>query len=186
MSPAFRKHSMIRFSLIVLLLLALTACSNDNGPEGETTSASGASATSMPTNDRERFMLRDVDGAVRKWSEFSGKPIVINFWATWCGPCRMEIPTLKELYKEYHSQGVEIIGISMDQQQTVRNVVPFVNQMEIPWVVVYGDRGSATEFGLGGSIPMTVFYNAAGEETGRVTGAQPHDVFRKEFEKMIR
>lgn len=168
------------------MILLLSACGGDT--ETESASATAGNASSATTSsERERFILRDTDGQLRKWSEFTGQPIVVNFWATWCGPCLQEIPVLKKLYAEYKPQGVEIIGISLDQpDKTIQNVIPFARKMEIPWVIVYGDMSSAQEFGLGQSIPMTVFYNAEGEETGRLTGAHPEETFRAEFEKMTR
>ena len=172
------------------MALALSGCGGDSAKSetqataGDNVAVADNTAQGTPYVGRERFALRDVDGHLRKWSEFAGKPVVINFWATWCGPCRREIPVLKRLYAEYNPRGVEIIGMSTDQQ-TRSNVVPFVKQMEIPWVVIYADRGATQEFGLGRSIPMTLFINAEGVETGRVTGAQPEQVFRQEFEKLF-
>lgn len=150
-----------------------------------TTGSSQSGNQNLPAMSRERFVLRDLEGNVRKWSEFAGKPMVINFWATWCGPCLREMPILKKLYAEYKPQGLEIIGISVDQQNTIARVVPFVKQVDIPWIIVYGDQSSAREFGLGRSIPMTVFLDANGNETGRLTGAQPEHIFRREFEKIM-
>lgn len=153
---------------------------------GQTGSDSYGYGTNVATaNVRERFVLKDIDGKTRRWSEFAGRPVVINFWATWCGPCRREIPTMKNLYAEYKQRGMEIISISVDGPKSLSSVPGFVQQMQMPWVVVYGDQQSALEFELGRGIPMTVFYNAEGNETGRFTGAQPEAKFREEFDKMF-
>lgn len=131
----------------------------------------------------ERFILRDIDGNVRRWSEFEGKPLMINFWATWCGPCRKEIPVLINIYNQYHEQGLEIIGISVDQRRD--QVPPFVQQFDIPYVILYGDYQSTIEFGLGRGIPVTIFIDAEGNETGRITGAQPPTFFMNQVQKLM-
>ncbi|MEE9442311.1 MAG: TlpA disulfide reductase family protein [candidate division Zixibacteria bacterium] len=173
-------------------MLFITACGESETADTQAGTIQNKSAgtsqsanKNLPSMSHERFALRDLDGNIRKWSEFAGKPIVINFWATWCGPCLREMPILKKLYAEYQSQGLEIIGISVDQQNTIARVVPYVEQLDIPWVIVYGDRESAFEFGLGRSVPTTVFLDANGNETGRLIGAQPEHIFRAEFEKII-
>ena len=138
----------------------------------------------MPDDSDERFALKDISGTTRVWSEFAGKPLAINFWATWCGPCRMEIPVLKKLYAEYQPKGLEIIGISVDRDQ--RKVLPYVQQMGMPWVVLYTNREVLQEFKMGQGIPYTIFIDAEGNETGRVIGAQPEGVFRRELAKILK
>ncbi|MFH1699091.1 MAG: TlpA disulfide reductase family protein [Candidatus Zixiibacteriota bacterium] len=186
--------ALLSFSVLIILgaLVFNTSCGKSDTDttqagtiQKESAGTSQSTDKNLPSMNRERFSLRDLNGNIRKWSEFAGKPVVINFWATWCGPCLRELPTLKKLYAEYQSHGIEIIGISVDQQNTIERVVPYVEQMDIPWVIVYGDAYSTREFGLGQSIPTTVFLDANGKETGRLIGAQPEHIFRAEFEKII-
>jgi len=174
-------HTVVLFlaGLAIIVMSSATGC--DSGHTSKDTATAQASATA----GGERFTLRDIDGKWRNWSEFAGKPVVINFWATWCGPCRHEIPTLKQLYEEYKDKGVQIVGVSIDGPKTVDNVVGFSKQFEIPWVVVYADQKVVEEFKLGNSIPMTVFIDANGKETGRVTGAQSYNVFKTQFDKLV-
>ena len=176
-------------AILLLLAAALTAlltfgCGKDSSststPKSTPTAGPAATATNNP---RERFILNDLFGQKRRWSEFVGKPLVINFWATWCGPCRYEMPVLKKLYAEYKPKGLEIVGISVDR--TLDPVTPFVYQMQIPWVIVHGDSRVVEEFKLGRGIPMTIFFDASGKEIGRVTGAQPEPVFRDYFNRLV-
>jgi thiol-disulfide isomerase/thioredoxin len=146
--------------------------------------ATSDSAATVPVSQtKERFTLQDLDGRQRSWSEFIGKPFLVNFWATWCPPCRMEIPTLKKLYEEYHPQGLEIVAISMDTKTSA--VKPFADQMQLPWVVLYTDEKVPDEMKLGRGIPMTVFFDAQGVEVGRVTGAMPEAYFREQIGKLF-
>ncbi len=176
-------------TILLLLAVALTALlAFGCGKDGNSTSTSKGTPTAGPAmteanNPPQRFILNDLFGRKRRWSEFVGNPLVINFWATWCGPCRYEMPVLKKLYAEYKPKGLEIVGISVDR--TLDPVTPFVYQMQIPWVIVLGDSRVVDEFKLGRGIPMTIFFDAAGKEIGRVTGAQPEAVFRDYFDRLV-
>ena len=78
-----------------------------------------------------------------------GKVVVVDFWATWCGPCVAEMPTMKKLYAEYHGQGVEFLGISLDQpkeQGGLDALKKFVKEKEIPWPQYYQGKGWQSDF----------------------------------------
>ncbi|MCK5124829.1 MAG: TlpA family protein disulfide reductase [candidate division Zixibacteria bacterium] len=170
---------------LMISLAVLSSCGETESASTDT-EATAVAVSKVPYTGPERFVLEGIDGNVRNWSEFAGQPVVINFWATWCPPCRIEIPILKELYAEFKPKGMEIIGISFDMPgRSKHKVAPFIRENNIPWVTVFVNQDVAKEFDYQGSIPMTVFINAKGEETGRITGAQPHATFRKEFEKMF-
>jgi thiol-disulfide isomerase/thioredoxin len=139
----------------------------------------------VDTGEPERFALRNIYRKKYQWSDFIGRPFMINFWATWCGPCRAEIPVLRKLYSEYQPNGLEIVAISLDTERTKDQVVPFIDSYKIPWIVLYGDIAVAQEFNLGQSIPVTLFFNAEGNEVSRLTGAQPERIFRQELEKLF-
>jgi thiol-disulfide isomerase/thioredoxin len=136
-------------------------------------------------NAPERFALRNIYGTKHRWSQFVGTPFVINFWATWCGPCRAEMPVLKKLYAEYQPKGLEIIAISVDDQRTINQVVPFIDRYQVPWIVLLTDNQVEREFKLGTSVPVTLFFDAEGRETGRLVGAQPEAAFRIELQKLF-
>jgi len=176
-------------SVIAVVLGVFLSMAIGCGKAGEQKSDSAIAAapdstTAAPTTQaKERFALQDLNGRQRTWSEFIGKPLLVNFWATWCPPCRVEIPTLKKLYDEYHPQGLEIVAISMDTKTSA--VKPFADQMQLPWVVLYTDERVSDEMKLGRGIPMTIFFDAQGNETGRVTGAMPEAYFREQIGKLF-
>lgn len=174
------KRGVTSISILLSLYFGLLFTGCGGSSENETSGSSGSAFSSGPA---ERFTLYDLRGKQRKWSEFAGKPLIVNFWATWCGPCRKEIPLLKSIYEEYKSRGLEIVGISIDHQR--ERVVPFVNEFAIPYPILYTDSQTPEEFGLGQGIPVTIFFDAEGNETGRIIGAQPPPLFYNQVSKLL-
>jgi thiol-disulfide isomerase/thioredoxin len=173
----FVRTTVILIGALLILLGSGCGRSESSGKKTDTVAAQ--------KKVRERFVLKNIYGKPYSWSQFLGKPFMINFWATWCGPCRAEIPALKKLYAEYNPQGLEIVAISVDDIRTETQVVPFIDRFQIPWLVLYGDDRVTMEFNPGPSIPVTLFFDANGNEVGRFVGAQPESVFRQEIEKLF-
>ena len=167
-------------ALIIVVLVTLTiGCGGSSDAD-----SGGKSRLKQSVANRERFVLKDINGKDRRWSEFVGKPLIINFWASWCGPCRQETPLLIQLYEANRDKGLQIVGISVDHQR--ERVVPFVQKFSIPYDILYTDSKTPQEFGLGRGIPVTIFFDSTGRETGRITGAQSPPVFYKQLEKIIK
>ena len=119
------------------------------------------------------FSLRDLDGHVTRLSQYRGHPVVIDFWATWCAPCRHQIPELKKLYAKYHrSRGLVVLGIACDtvQGEGVRSVRPFVRDFAINYPVLLAESNVLDDFGVE-AIPTTVFLSTDGTMVGRMMGA---------------
>ena len=120
---------------------------------------------------RPEFAAADLDGKLRNIKEWDGKLIFLNFWATWCPPCLKEIPDFIELQEEYGSQGFQIIGIAIDDEEAVRNYVSEVG-MNYPTMVLESEGvGLAKRFGNGaGILPYTVIIKRDGEISNTITG----------------
>ncbi|RYG65352.1 TlpA family protein disulfide reductase, partial [bacterium] len=91
-----------------------------------------------------------LDGKKLDLADYKGKVLVIDFWATWCGPCVAEIPKVKETYSKYHGEGLEILGVSLDRDKT--KLTDYIKAKEMPWAQVY-DRdlekeGNANHYGV--------------------------------------
>jgi thiol-disulfide isomerase/thioredoxin len=107
--------------------------------------------------------LPGLDGKPHRLTEWSGRPLLVNFWATWCEPCRREIPLLSSLRSEHASERLEIVGIAIDYRDPVRKYVTD-NRMSYP--VLLGERGgfeAADAFGMDTVLPFSVFADAAGQ-----------------------
>jgi thiol-disulfide isomerase/thioredoxin len=117
------------------------------------------------------FDLAGLDGGRVVLADFRGRPVVINFWATWCVPCRVEMPMLIEAWRENRGQPLEIIAVNVTDQERRKDVRRFVEQLKLPFQVALDERGRVRErYGLV-SLPTTVFVDSAG--TVRAVHAGP-------------
>lgn len=122
-------------------------------------------------NQRPEFAIMDLDGQMRNIKEWDGKLVLLNFWATWCPPCIKEIPDLIELQNEYGDQGLQIVGIAIDDDEDVRKFAEDVG-INYPSLLA-GIEGTelAKRFGNGiGALPYSVFINRDGEISDTIRG----------------
>jgi peroxiredoxin len=111
-------------------------------------------ASDLTSKKAPNFSLKTSDGKTIDLSKLKGKVVVVNFWATWCGPCRAEIPAFMEVYEKYKASGLEMIGISLDQGGW-SEVTPFLNKYKISYPVVLGNDKIARQYGGIEAIPTT-------------------------------
>ncbi|MGD9899881.1 MAG: redoxin domain-containing protein [Calditrichaceae bacterium] len=122
------------------------------------------------------FTLKDLNGNDLKLSDYSGKVVFVNFWATWCPPCRAEIPAFIELVDKYGKDGFEVIGIGVDPRDFSK-VPGFVEQYNINYPVVYGTGEVVTAYGGIESIPTTFVVNRQGRVVEKIVGSRPKSAF---------
>jgi thiol-disulfide isomerase/thioredoxin len=106
--------------------------------------------------------LPDRAGSMKSLEDWKGQPLIINFWATWCGPCREEIPLLKTLRKEHAADRLEIIGIAIDERQAV---LKYASEIGIDYPVLIGEQEgyeAAERFGVAMVLPFSVFADSRG------------------------
>lgn len=104
--------------------------------------------------------LADKDGKPTKLSSFGGRPLMVNFWATWCAPCRREIPLLNQLKRERSSENAEIVGIAVDFRA---DVLQFVKEVPLAYPLLIGEEdglAAAEAFGMGMAFPFSVFVDS--------------------------
>lgn len=141
-----------------LALTASWACgaagSGPAGGESETGGAAATPATSGKCDPKAKpadmsFTLQDMNGREVKLSDYTGKVVLLNFWATWCGPCIAEMPKMKKLYAEYKDKGVEFIGVSLDappDEGGFDALKKYVADNEISWPQYYQGKAWESDF----------------------------------------
>ena len=136
----------------------------------------GAAASKPAPN----FVLKKANGESLELKSLKGKVVVINFWATWCGPCRAEIPGMLQVYDKLKGKGLEIVGVSLDRPG-FSVVSPFVEKMKIVYPVVLGDDKTVEAYGNIQAIPTTFVVDRKGNLVEEHTGS----VTREQFEKLV-
>lgn len=125
---------------------------------------------------RPVFELPDTTGELRSVSEWDGRILVLNFWATWCTPCKEEIPEFVELQEKYRDAGVTFMGVALDQREPVR---AFMERYDVNYPVLIGEQAAiaaAKDYGNHiGALPYTVFIDRAGRVTHVHWGRLPFE-----------
>ncbi|MGV0005242.1 MAG: TlpA family protein disulfide reductase [Candidatus Porifericomitaceae bacterium WSBS_2022_MAG_OTU9] len=111
------------------------------------------------------FKLPDLDGTLQSLEQWRGSLVLLNFWASWCAPCRKEIPALVELHKSYHTKGLRVVGIALDEITAARS---FVNEYGMNYPILVADPATGMVLmesfaNRSGSIPYTVVIDGQGE-----------------------
>ena len=107
------------------------------------------------------FTLTDASGQLARLADFRGKVVLLNFWATWCPPCKTEIPWFVEFQNKYETAGLVVLGISMDEDGWTA-VRPFLEKMPVNYRMMVGNDAVAREFGGVASLPLTFLIDRAG------------------------
>ena len=150
---------------------------------------SSTKAVNAAKGEKERkpaanFALPDENGKTVKLSDYKGKVVLLDFWATWCGPCKIEIPWFIEFQRQYKDRGFTVIGISMDEGgwQTVR---PFVEEFKMNYPVLIGTDEMATTFGGVDVLPTTFIIDKQGRIVATHMGLTSKDEFEKTIQSLL-
>jgi thiol-disulfide isomerase/thioredoxin len=126
------------------------------------------------------FSLKDLEGKQVKLSDFRGKAVLLNFWATWCGPCKVEMPWFVELQKQYGPQGLEIVGVALDDSGK-EEIQKFARDMGVNYTILQGQDDVGDAYGAVG-LPTTYYI----DRTGKIIDSASGLVSRGEIEENIK
>ena len=179
-----RLHAWVLLTFAVALVVALVAARPGRAQTeaGKTAPHTGkAAGVADPP-------LVDLAGYRQLLAKYKGKPLVVNFWATWCEPCRDEYPMMVELAKEFKSQGVSVVGVDMDDESDMNLVRRFIARTQPPFPNYRQKPGidlDAFYDGVNpdwkGTMPQTIFYGRDGQIAGFFLGSRPPSVFEQAF-----
>lgn len=131
------------------------------------------------------FTLPSLEGESKKLSDFRGQKVIINFWATWCGPCKAEMPEMQTYYKNHKSQDFTILGVNMtDTEKSKKDIKPFAKQYGVTFPVVLDTKGKVMSTYEVTGFPTSYFIDKQGVIQYKLVGAMNKDMVHKVIGKM--
>jgi thiol-disulfide isomerase/thioredoxin len=164
---------MLRSGIILVATILAVAFSGCGG-------GGGAPAPVAPVTTAPDFELKDVEGKPFHLSDAKGTVRLVDFWATWCAPCREEIPMFKDLHATYGAKGFTLVGIAMDDEGLAK-VKPYVDELKIPYLTLIGNEDVAKAFGGVVGFPSKFLVDRDGRIVDSWVGAVPRAVLEKKI-----
>jgi peroxiredoxin len=130
------------------------------------------------------FTLESLDGKNIQLSGYKGQAVLLNFWATWCGPCKIEMPWFVELQKEFGPQGLQIVGVAMDDASK-EDIAKFVKEMGVNYPILIGKEDVGNQYGGVNVLPTTFFIDRDGKIVAREFGLQSRSLFVDNIKKSL-
>jgi len=185
-----RKSSLVIIAVVAIIAATYLADRATRQPRKGVVKVATANFAAVPAPD---VTLKDLDGKDLSLAQYKGKVVLVNFWATWCEPCQVEIPWLIEMQQKYAARGFTVLGIAMDEegasvvtpwvQKERFNVNGTKSQMNYP--IVIGDDAAADKFGGLLGYPTSVLINRDGKVVKRITGIISYDEISKSIESQL-
>lgn len=160
-----RNRFIFRSSILAVLVAAVIFVLFSNSKDEDTIYHAGDAAPDFRLNQ----VNNEFDAETTQLSDLEGKGVMLNFWATWCGPCKQEMPYMQELYPEYKEKGVEIVAVSLDSTELV--IDNFINEYGLTFAVPHDDNGDVRDLYRIRPMPTTFFINPDGTIEEIVQGA---------------
>lgn len=186
------KNSFTNLALLAVIAVALSGLTNCSGVSSSSNATANETAqTSVNTAPEKKKTdyppiatavadaeIKNLDGTTWKIADKKGKVLLVNMWATWCGPCRSEMPTLVKLQEANRDKGLEVIGLNTDDEK-VEDIEKFAEDMKLNYTLVWGDtelQSALVKISKFGGIPQSFIIDRDGNLRGVFRGANPADV----------
>ncbi len=147
-----------------------------------------AKAAVKPEKDRKvapEFALKDSNGQTVRLADYKGKVVLLDFWATWCAPCKIEIPWFMDFEQQYKDRGFAVLGVSMDIDDGWAIVKPFIQDLKINYRVVLGNEQVSDLYGGLDALPTTLLLDRQGKIANIYIGAKGKEEFRNDIMHLL-
>src|SRR5579864_140810 len=135
------RHALLALLIFAVVSFSLWTATRNNSLANTTLPATSVKVGFQTGDFAPDFELRSLDGQSVRLSSMRGKPVLLNFWATWCAPCRVEMPWLVQLDQQCQAQGVQIVGVSLDDEGSEKDVATFAKDKGVKYHVLLGKIG---------------------------------------------
>jgi len=156
-----------RLIIVVLLLVLLVSCSSGNANKSDTPKLG-----TLNRKEAKDFTLPTLDGGAVTLSELKGKVVLLDFWATWCGPCRRSTPIIVSIYNKYHKKSFVALGINLDRESDMDKVTQYVNENNMDYPILINAFSVAEMYKVRG-IPGFVLIDKQGRIVIEIEGLVP-------------
>ena len=158
--------------------------------DSEHTAASGEETTSGPSCPAKakanlNFTLKDINGANVQLADYKGKVVLLNFWATWCGPCKREIPEFVEAYERYRDKGFVILGVLSEDDPTPAELRTFMTEFQMNYPVFLEHQELAAANGELWALPTSFLIDRQGSICTKHMGAMSKEVLEREIKSLL-
>lgn len=184
------KSKVLGYSVIVSLLSIFGGCTGGNDGGSQSGQADG-SRENIQAQIKEvepiiaaDFELPRLEGGTFRLSDHRGQIVLLDFWASWCPPCRMAIPHLIKVYEQYKDKNVIVVGIALDEGGAPV-VEKFVDAFEIPYPILLGNADVVAKYGNFQGIPISFLINKKGEIVERHSGFRPRQIYEAAIDMLL-
>jgi peroxiredoxin len=183
---SIKKSNGKRNPLVILFVAVVVALMLFAGFHLARRSGSRSAASSLDANGKMApdFALQSVDGNTVHLSDFRGKAVLLNFWATWCSPCKIEMPWFVELQQQYGPQGLQVVGVAMDDAST-QDIAKFAKDMGVNYPILIGKESVGDAYGGVQFLPTTYFIGRDGKVVGHEFGLKSRSEFEDNIKKAL-
>jgi len=143
-----------------------------------------AASANLKGQEAPNFTLQSLEGKQVSLSDFRGKVVLLNFWATWCQPCKIEMPWFVELQKQYASQGLQVLGVAMDDA-SAEDIGKFAKDMGVNYPVLIGKESVGDEYGGVQFLPATFYISRDGKVRDKIFGLKSRGEIEDEVKGLL-
>jgi peroxiredoxin len=174
-----RRSPLAIIVVVVLVALMLYFAAH----QARRTGASSASHNAQPSIAPD-FSLESLDGGTMRLSDLRGKAVLLNFWATWCGPCKIEMPWFVDLQNQYRAQGLQIVGVAMDDASKA-DIAKFAKDMGVNYPILIGKEAVGDQYGGVPALPETFLIGRDGKIVDKIIGLRGKSEIEDSIKKAL-